>query len=703
DKEVNMTARDYDDALVCCIDNTIDDRIMDSGTLFHATYCKEKLERYIPGLKKRLIYVGQLDEKGYHIGFGDQQWKVTKGSLVVARGNKRGSIYMVEGMKILASKGRIPNLQKAIVGFCEPCVLGKQKKVSFVKSGNIRKLQRLKLVHTDVYGLTSIASIGGSCYYVTLIDDSNRKVLVYFLMKWKATVENETNLQDSKSHKVVWRKDVTFNEDSLYGAKAATYSSNLTKPNQKDQVVLEDLPKNLANKSIVIEHGLSSEITQSPDGSSDTSEGSKNSGSFKDSRRSYKEDSEDKASSEKGRAGYKRYAMDHCCYLKKVGSSSIILLLYVDDMLVTGSNMEKIKKLKRELYQEFKMKDLGPIKNILGMSIIKDRMKVGSVMYTTMCTRLDIAHAVGVVCRFMSNPRKEHWKAIKWLLRYLKGTSMVTRCFCKKEVVLEGFSDLDYRGCLDSGESTTSYVFTVGGIEVSWMSRIQKCVAMLTIEYEYMVIIEAGKELVWLKNFLKEIDRDQTECVLFCDNKSAIHLVKNPMFHGQTKHIKIRYHYIRELVSEGTLSLKKILEAKNPTDMLTKAEVRENRLIGLEMVQETTNKVAMIKDKLKVARDHQKSYADNRRKPLELKLKYLADANLLVPLKEVKVEKTLRFVKEPKEIMDREVKKLKRSRVAIVKVRWNSKRAPEFIWVREDFMKAKYLNLFAKRVDGSTS
>ncbi|GKE20087.1 retrovirus-related pol polyprotein from transposon TNT 1-94, partial [Tanacetum coccineum] len=128
----------------------------------------------------------------------------TKGSLVVARGNKRRSLYMVEipsdginaaidgrgnatlwhqrlghmsekGMKILASKGRIPDLQKNVVGFCEPCVLGKQKKVSFVMFGNTRKLQRLDLVHTNVYGPTTVASLSGSRYYVTFIDDSSRK------------------------------------------------------------------------------------------------------------------------------------------------------------------------------------------------------------------------------------------------------------------------------------------------------------------------------------------------------------------------------------------------------------------------------------------------------------------------------------------------------------------------------------------------
>ncbi|GKE62846.1 hypothetical protein Tco_1513213 [Tanacetum coccineum] len=107
------------------------------------------------------------------------------------------------------------------------------------------------------------------------------------------------------------------------------------------------------------------------------------------------------------------------------------------------------------------------------------------------------------------------------------------------------------------------------------MSRIQKCVAMSTIEAEYMAITEAGKESVWLKNFLEELYRAQTEYVMFCDNQIAIHLEKNLVFHGRTKHIKIRYHYIRELVSEGTLSLKKILIAKNPTDMLTKVVTKE--------------------------------------------------------------------------------------------------------------------------------
>ncbi|GJU75473.1 hypothetical protein Tco_1272543 [Tanacetum coccineum] len=134
-----------------------------------------------------------------------------------------------------------------------------------------------------------------------------------------------------------------------------------------------------------------------------------------------------------------------------------------------------------------------------------------------------------------------------------------------------------------------------------------------------------------------------------------------------------------------------------------------------EWVQEKeTNyyKVVMFRDRHKAARDRQKSYTDNRRKPLEFQVgdhvmlkvspwkgvKCLANANFHVSLDEIKVDKTLRFVEEPLEIMDREVKTLKRSKIPIVKVRWNSKRGPEFTWEREDHMKAKYPQLFGNAI-----
>jgi hypothetical protein len=180
--------------------------------------------------------------------------------------------------------------------------------------------------------------------------------------------------------------------------------------------------------------------------------------------------------------GFTRWSANHCCYVKGFENSYIILLLYVDDMHVAGSNIGEINNMKKQLSKQFVMKDLGAAKQILGMGIIKDRANgtlklsqtkyvkkvlnrfsmdraksvsiplgshfrltndqspktdhekiymnkvpytsaIGSLMYAMVCARLDIVHAVGVVRRYMSNPGKQHWEAVKWILRYLKGTS----------------------------------------------------------------------------------------------------------------------------------------------------------------------------------------------------------------------------------------------------------------------------------------
>ncbi|GKD20246.1 retrovirus-related pol polyprotein from transposon TNT 1-94, partial [Tanacetum coccineum] len=164
------------------LQNTVEGHIIDFGASFYATYCKEELERfklrsgkvcladdktldiagvgdvvlktsfgtswtlkdvrYIPSLKRRLISVGQLDEEGYHVGFGDQQWNVTKGSLVVAHGNKRGSLHMVEvhpeGIDAIINGS---DVRKIDIYFCKPYSLGKQKNISFIMSVKTRKLQ----------------------------------------------------------------------------------------------------------------------------------------------------------------------------------------------------------------------------------------------------------------------------------------------------------------------------------------------------------------------------------------------------------------------------------------------------------------------------------------------------------------------------------------------------------------------------------
>ena len=327
--------------------------------------------------------------------------------------------------------------------------------------------------------------------------------------------------------------------------------------------------------------------------------------------------------------GYQRCHADHCCYFKKFQTSYIILLLYVDDMLIAGSNMMEINKLKESLSKRFSMKDLGPTKMILGMRITRDRANkklklsqadyidkvlkrfsmdkakpvstplgshfrlsknqspttpkekeymskvpyasaVGSLMYAMVCTRPDIAQAVGMVSRFMSDPGKEHWEAVKWVLRYLKGTQDTSLCYGGSEIRLHGYVDSDMAGDVDGRKSTTGYVFTLGSAAVSWVSRLQKIVALSTTEAEYVAATEACKEMVWLQSFMRELGKEQSNCTIYSDSQSAIHLAKNSAFHARTKHIDIRYHFIRSLLDEGLISLDKIHTSQNPADMFTK-------------------------------------------------------------------------------------------------------------------------------------
>ena len=132
-------------------------------------------------------------------------------------------------------------------------------------------------------------------------------------------------------------------------------------------------------------------------------------------------------------------------------------------------------------------------------------LSVGSLMYAMVYTRPDIAHVVGVFSKFLSNLGKEHWAAMKWILRYLRGTFKICLCFGTDKPMLVGCIDADMVGDVDSKKSTSGYLITFLGEIVSWQSRLQKCVALLTIEGEYIAITEASKELLWMKKFLQEL------------------------------------------------------------------------------------------------------------------------------------------------------------------------------------------------------
>jgi hypothetical protein len=122
-------------------------------------------------------------------------------------------------------------------------------------------------------------------------------------------------------------------------------------------------------------------------------------------------------------------------------------------------------------------------------------------------TRPDIAHAVGVVRRYMNNPCKEHWEAVKWILRYLKCTTTHTLFFGGSDTFLQGYVDLDMTGDKDNRRSTTGYVFTIGGTIVSWISKLEKVVSLSTTKVEYVAATEASKEMIWLQRFMVELGK----------------------------------------------------------------------------------------------------------------------------------------------------------------------------------------------------
>jgi len=207
------------------------------------------------------------------------------------------------------------------------------------------------------------------------------------------------------------------------------------------------------------------------------------------------------------------------------------------------------------------------------MSTVPYACAVGNLMYAIVCTRPDIAHAVSVVSRFMSKPGKEHWKAVQWILRYLRGTSKFGLMFDQraanpKQVV--GYSDSEFAGNLDERRSLTGYVFQLCGSCVSWRATLQHTVALSTTEVEFMSLAEAVKEAIWLHGFLGDLGIEQVDRVVFCDSQSAIHLAKDEKFHERTKHIDARNFFIRLHVKKKALYVEKIGTKDNPADMLTK-------------------------------------------------------------------------------------------------------------------------------------
>jgi hypothetical protein len=210
------------------------------------------------------------------------------------------------------------------------------------------------------------------------------------------------------------------------------------------------------------------------------------------------------------------------------------------------------------------------------MSHVLYASAVGSLMYVMVFTRPDIAHAVGVLRKYMSKPWKEHWTTIKRVFMYLHGTTNYGLCYqgrigLKIVVDIHGFVDADWVGDLDHRRSTSGYVFNLFGGAISWMRKRQAIVALSTTKFEYMETTDASKEAIWLQILCSGIGLVQKEVILECDSQSAIFLANNPAYHSKTKHIDVKYHFVRDMVGEKKVFLEKVDTLKNVADSLTKS------------------------------------------------------------------------------------------------------------------------------------
>ncbi|GJU50602.1 zinc finger, CCHC-type containing protein [Tanacetum coccineum] len=313
--------------------------------------------------------------------------------------------------------------------------------------------------------------------------------------------------------------------------------------------------------------------------------------------------------------GFVRCAQEYSVYTKKKDDDVLIIGVYVDDLIVTGSCHKSIQDFKRDMKAKFEMSDLGLLSYYLGIEVnqqetgitlkqeayarsiltktrmikcnpskrpmehklklTKDgegelinpteyRSIVGGLRYLTH-TRPDISFAVGVFSRFMEKPTEQHLQAVKGILS-------------------------DLANDVNDRKSTGGMAFYVNGNLVTWASQKQRVVALSSCEAEFIAATMAACQGIWLRRLLTEITKQRVPPVtLFVDNQSALELMKNPVFHGRSKHIDIRYHFIRECVENGEITLSHVCGKKQKADILTKALARVKHeemrsLIGIKKV-----------------------------------------------------------------------------------------------------------------------
>ena len=315
----------------------------------------------------------------------------------------------------------------------------------------------------------------------------------------------------------------------------------------------------------------------------------------------------------KARLVAKGYSQDKPC----------VLAVYVDDIIIITELDEEMNAIKQQLCEGFKMKDMGKLHYLLGISVQMQDGKVmldqkqylinilrkfgledaktvstpsdpnvklekedgysnpvdatyyqslvGSLLYAAMATRSNIAHAAGMLGRYNSAPNEAHMTAAKRVCRYLKGTIDIKLVYTETVCEAVGYSDADWASSVDDRHSTSGNVMLIAGGAVSWLSKRQATVALSTAEAEYVSLTTMIQEAIWIRRLLQCIGEKDNTVTVFEDNQGAIKMAQNPVMHSRTKHIDIRYHFIRETIVDGTVTLRYCPTKDMRADCLTKS------------------------------------------------------------------------------------------------------------------------------------
>ena len=327
--------------------------------------------------------------------------------------------------------------------------------------------------------------------------------------------------------------------------------------------------------------------------------------------------------------GFEKNQSDHCMYRKQIENDTIIVIIWVDDLIIAASSEDCLIRFKDTMKSQFSMKDLGKISYFLGiqfeqkegeikmnqkkyilkmlekfgMSNCKPRATpselkvksnryeeennneienpkdyreiVGSLIYAMTCTRPDISWIVSKLSETLAKPKTQDLLAAKHVLRYLKGTVDYELCFRKTDEVLSliAFSDSDWASSVEDRRSTTGYCFSLTPQDsaISWKSRNQPTVALSTCEAEYIGLANTTQESMYLTQLLNGMDNSAYTCTkIYGDNQGAIAMSRNPVNRLRSKHIDIKYHFIRDALSEGRIHVEYFPTEDMIADILTK-------------------------------------------------------------------------------------------------------------------------------------